>query len=125
MKRLSIVILALACSFTSPSWGYRVLGEMESSYELELGEVGLPRATMGTVHFRPCEDCRSTSLQVNSSTRYFVNGVQYDFREFLALVEEIKDTAGGNQNSMVDLFYDKSTELVSRLMVTEFPNYSD
>lgn len=120
MKRLSIVLLALAFSVTTPSWGYRVLGEIESSYELELGEVGLPRATMGTVHFRTCEDCRSTSLRVNASTRYFVNGMQYEFREFLDLVEDIKDTAGGNENSMVGLFYDKPTGMILRLMVTEY-----
>ena len=118
MKRLSIIFFALACAFTSPSWGYRVLGEMESTYELELGEVGLPKATMGTVHFRVCEDCTSTSLQVNASTRYFVNGIQYELREFLEVVEEIKDTAGGNENSQVGLFYDKSTGRVSRLTVT-------
>ena len=120
MKRLSITILALACAFTSPSWGYRVLGEMESTYELELGEVGLPKATMGTVHFRVCEDCTSTSLRVNASTRYFVNGIQYEFREFLDVVEEIKDVAGGNENSMVGLFYDQSTGLVSRFKVTHY-----
>jgi len=120
MKRLSILVFAIACIFTSPSWGYRVLGEMESTYELELGEVGLPKATMGTVHFRPCETCSSTSLEVNSSTRYFVNGVQYELREFLEVVEEIKDIAGGNENSMVGLFYDKSTRRVSRLMVTHY-----
>jgi len=120
MKRLSILFFALACAFTSPSWGYRVLGQMESTYELELGEVGLPKATMGTVHFRTCETCSSTSLQVSASTLYFVNGVQYELREFLEVVEEIKDIAGGNENSMVGLFYDRSTGHVSRLKVTHY-----
>ena len=120
MKRLSIVLLALTCAFTSPSWGYRVLGEMESTYELELGEVGLPIATMGAVHFRPCEDCKSASLGVNASTRYFVNDVQYELREFLEVVEAIKDTAGGNESSLVGLFYDKSTGQVLRLKVSSY-----
>ena len=115
MYKVIFSILIIAASNMSSAWAYRVIEQIESSYELILGEVSLPRAESGSVTFTPCADCKATSLRVSSRTTYLVNGAAYEFEEFLSAAEAIEEIAGGSQNTAVYLYFDSASGHINRL----------
>ena len=120
MNRRILATLILLLGSVGSTWGYRVLEQAEEAYELALGEVSLPRGAAGTVIFKPCEECNTTSLRVSGETLYFVNGSPFEISDFLEIAKEIRARDGGNQNTAVYIFYDIESERVNRLMLDHF-----
>lgn len=108
----SLLVLLLA---GSNAFALRILGPVESSYELSLGDVILPRSTAGTVIFKPCDTCDTTSLTVNASTQYFIDDVEYAFADFSRLAQNIKNSNGGNSQTAVYIHYSVKNPHVTRL----------
>ena len=73
MKHALFATLIVLAGSLSTAWAYRVIEQPEDAYELMLGEVSLPRGVAGTVIFKPCAECTTTSLRVTSETAYFIN----------------------------------------------------
>ncbi len=120
MNRVILATLALMLGGMSSAWAYRVIEQNEDAYELVLGEVRLPRGVTGSVIFRACPTCTTTSLRVTRATTYFVNGAPLEFPEFLAAVQAIRQTDGGNRNTAVYVFLDIESRRVNRLQVDHF-----
>ena len=120
MNRAIFATLVLLLSSLSSAWAYRVLEQAEEAHELMLGEVSLPRNSGGSVIFKPCEDCLTTSLRVNASTIYLVNGAVVVLEDFLKAAEGFRDTDGGNRQTAVYVFYDVESKRVNRLALDYF-----
>ena len=120
MNRTLFTILILLSSSMSSAWAYRVIEQTEDAHELVLGEVALPLGVTGSVIFKLCEDCTTTSLRVTSATSYFVNGAALELKVFLESAEAIRQTNGGNQNTAVYVFFDLESQRVNRLALDHF-----
>ena len=120
MTRAAIATLILVLGAASSAWGYRVLEQVEDNYELMLGEVSLPRNSGGSVIFKPCAECLTTSLRVTASTIYLVNGSAVVLEDFLRAAEGFRDTDGGNRMTAVYVFYDIESKRVNRLAMDYF-----
>ncbi len=112
--------LALLLGGISSAWAYRVIEQTEDAYELVLGEVSLPRGDTGTVIFKPCPTCTTTSMRVTRATTYFVNGAPLAFPDFLEAAEAIRRMSRGSQNTAVYLFFDIESRRINRLAVDHF-----
>ncbi len=104
----------------SSAWAQRTIVQTEDAYELALGEVSLPRGDTGTVIFKPCPTCTTTSMRVTRATAYFVNGAPLALPDFLEAAEAIRRMGGGNRNTAVYLFYDIESRRISRLKIDHF-----
>ena len=120
MKHAIIATLALLLGSMSSAWAYRVMEQTQDAYELVLGEVSLPRGDTGSVIFKPCPTCTTTSLRVTRATTYFVNGAPLAFPDFLAAAEAIRQLNGGNQDTAVYIFFDIESRRITRLVIDHF-----
>ena len=120
MKHAIIATLALLLGSMSSAWAYRVMEQTQDAYELVLGEVSLPRGDTGSVIFKPCPTCTTTSLRVTRATTYFVNGAPLALPDFLAAAEAIRQLNGGNQDTDVYIFFDIESRRITRLVLDHF-----
>ncbi len=120
MNRVIFAMMAVLLGGISSAWAVRVLEQHEDAYELVLGDVSLPRGVTGSVRFRECPACRTTSLRVTSATTYFVNDTRLALPDFLELAEAIRDMDGGNDNTAVYVFFDIESRRVNRLKLDHF-----
>ena len=84
-KLLALVLLGLsltaAADFTT----------ITEAYEVNSGEMRLPRNTGGTLTFKTCSDCESQTLLVNSRTRYMIDGRDVELTEFKERMAGVRD----------------------------------
>ena len=120
MMRILRIGFLVAVVAAQPAWAFRVLEQPESSYELVLGEVGIPRSLPGSLNFKPCSDCLSTSLRLNTKTIFIVGQQAVDFDEFRNVAEKQRQKMGGNQNTGIFAFYDAGTKQVNRLVLRSY-----
>ena len=120
MNRAILATVILLFGSLSSAWAYRVIEQTEDAHELVLGEVALPLGVTGSVIFKLCEDCTTTSLRVTSATSYSVNGAALELKDFLESAEAIRQTNGGNQNTAVYVFFDLESQRVNRLALDHF-----
>ena len=52
------------------------------AYELEPELVVVPVTASSSMHFKNCDECETTSGQLNAQTRFSVDGKTVDFEEF-------------------------------------------
>ncbi len=120
MKHAIFATLILVLGSISSAWAQRVIVQTEDAYELALGEVSLPRDETGSLIFRPCPACTTTSMRVTDTTAYFVNGAQLELADFLEAAEAIRQLDRGNQRTAVYLFFDIKSRRISRLKIDHF-----
>ena len=120
MKHLILATLVLLLGSTSSAWAQRTIVQTEDALELALGEVSLPRGDTGSVIFRLCPACTTTSMRVTEATAYFVNGTPLALPEFLEAAEAIREMYRGNQNTAVYVFFNIESRRISRLKIDHF-----
>ncbi len=120
MNHTIFAALVLLLGSISSVWAQRTIVQTEDAYELALGEVSLPRGDTGTVIFKPCPTCTTTSMRVTLATSYIVNGTPLAFPDFLKAAEAIRRMGGGNRNTAVYLFFDIESRQINRLAVDHF-----
>lgn len=118
---LSALSVLAACALSSgTAWGhYRILGQLESSYELLFDAVTLPRNTAGSLVFKECRTCETRSIRVSGATRYFVNGAETAFADFQRVAQEIEASTARNAAAAVYVHYDTGTLRVNRIRLSE------
>ncbi len=104
----------------SSAWAQRTIVQTEDAYELALGEVSLPRGDTGTVIFKPCPACTTTSMRVTLATSYFVNGTPLALPDFLEAAEAIRQMNRGNQRTAVYVYFNIESRRISRLKIDHF-----
>ncbi len=120
MKHAIFATLVLLLGSIGSAWAQRTIVQTEDAYELALGEVSLPRGDTGTVIFKPCPSCTTTSMRVTRATSYFVNGAPLALPDFLEAAEAIRRMGGGNRNTAVYLFFNIESRRISRLKIDHF-----
>ena len=120
MKHVIFATLVLLLGSIGSAWAQRTIVQTEDAYELALGEVSLPRGDTGSVIFRPCPECTTTSMRVTRATTYFVNGAPLEFADFLEAAEAIRRMNGGNQRTAVYVFFNIESRRISRLKIDHF-----
>lgn len=118
MIRKMILVVAGLVLVSSSAWAYRVLEQIEDSYELPLMAVELPRSANGTVVFKVCEECRTTALRVTNETRYVANGAPVELEQLRELAAEVRTTAEGRDRSAVYITYEIASLRVSRVRLS-------
>ncbi len=120
MKHAIFATLILVLGGIGSAWAQRVIVQTEDAYELALGEVSLPRGDAGSVIFRPCPACTTTSMRVTEATTYFVNGTPLALADFLVAAEAIREMYRGNQRTAVYVFFNIESRRISRLKIDHF-----
>ncbi len=120
MKYVILATLVLLLGSIGSAGAQRTIVQTEDALELALGEVSLPREDTGSVIFRPCPACTTTSMRVTEATAYFVNGTPLALPDFLEATEAIRRMNGGNQRTAVYLFFNIESRRISRLKIDHF-----
>jgi hypothetical protein len=115
----SLLTMALALGLLAPAAAQtrRAIEQSELPYELTLDQVRLPTAAGGTLTVRACADCQLSSHSVTTGTRFFVNGRELPYADFMAAVAEVRKAAGRDQAVFVGVFVDGASQRVNRIMV--------
>lgn len=121
MARILSTLLLGLCLVAGNASALKTYGQLEKSYELTLAGIILPDNTAGTVIFKPCDTCDTTSLQVDSGTRYFIDGKEYAFADFLRAAQSMQQDAGKSSRTAATIHYWIKNQRVSRLMVQDQP----
>ena len=103
-KLLALVLLGLSLTAAAD---YTTLVE---AYEVNSGEMRLPRNTGGTLTFKTCSDCESQTLLVNSGTRYVIDGRDVQLTEF-------KERMAGVRNESVTVMHHLESNVITAIKV--------
>ena len=120
MNRAIIAMMVVLLGGISSAWAARVMVQHEDAYELALADVSLPSGVPGSVRFRECRACRTTSLRVTQATTFFFNGTRLEFPDLLEIAAAIRETADGNEDTAVFVFFDIESRRVNRLALDHF-----
>jgi hypothetical protein len=96
---------------------FRILEQPESSFELVLADLNLPADTTGSVTFKMCATCRIFSRRLTDSTRYYVNGAQLPYADFVAAAAALQEAASPTELLFAGVFVDNETQRVTRIVV--------
>ena len=118
MIRKMIIVAAGLVTISSSAWAYRVLEQVEDSYELSLMAVELPRSENGTIVFQVCEECRTIALAVTNETRYIANGAPIGLEQLRELAAQVRTTAEGRDRAAVYITYEIDSLRVSRVRLS-------
>lgn len=116
IRTLSIALLLLLGT-AELAWADRILEQPEDAFELALSDVIFPGSASGTLIFKTCRDCNPTSMRVDGSTSYLLNGHPVTLDAFSRGVDKIRQTSGGNLGGTVYVFFDVKTKHINRLGV--------
>lgn len=120
IKRILPITLVLLLASMQPAWAVRVLRQIESSYELSLTSVRLPRSPTGSIVFTPCESCLQKSVPVGPATRYFVEGQAVTQAQLLQAAGQIRQSFNDAEHTLVMLHYDIETGVTTRLSLKTY-----
>ncbi len=84
-KLIALVLIGLSFSATAD------FTTVIEAYEVNSGDMRLPRNTGGTLTFKPCFECDSQTLLVNSRTRYMIDGRDVELAEFKERMAGVRD----------------------------------
>ncbi len=118
MIRKMIIVVAGLVLASSSAWAYRVLEQIEDSYELSLVTVELPSSETGTIAFQACEECRTTALRVTNETRYVANGAPVELSELREIAAEVQATANGRDRAAIYINYEIASLRVTRVRLS-------
>ena len=118
MIRKLIIVVAGLVTVSSSAWAYRVLEQIEDSYELPLLVVELPRSENGNISFQICDECRTTTLAVTNETRYMANGAPIALEQLRELAAQVRTTAEGRDRAAVYITYEIASLRVSRVRLS-------
>lgn len=118
MIRKMIILAAGLATISSSAWAYRVLEQIEDSYELPLVAVELPLSANGTIVFQVCEECRTTALRVTDATRYVTNGAPIELEALRELAAQLRTTAEGRDRADIYINYEIASLRVTRVRLS-------
>ena len=118
----AVITIALGFWALSAAADLRVLEQVEQPYELDLPSVSMPGNPAGTVSFKTCDTCRLEFHSVYSGTKYFVNGRELAFKDFLPAVEKVRSSATPDSLPLVGVFVDIKSQRVTRITVRQGAN---
>jgi len=84
-KLLAIFLLGLSISAAAD------FTTITEAYEVNSGDMRLPRNTGGTLTFKQCSECDLQTLLVNSGTRYVIDGRDVQLTEFKERMAGVRD----------------------------------
>ena len=114
MIRTIFAAAMLLASFNA-AHAVRVLEAMENGVELALSDLRLPTSDTGNVSYTACATCRVTVHRVTPATRYFFNGGELAFADFLRVAGEIDAIRNGAETTLAGVFFDIQTGRVTRI----------
>ena len=103
-KLLALVLIGLSLTAAAD---YTTLTE---AYEVNSGDMRLPRNTGGTLTFKRCSDCDLQTLLVNSGTRYVIDGRDVQLTEF-------KERMAGVRNESVTVMHHLESNVITAIKV--------
>jgi hypothetical protein len=111
-----LVAAALLC-LVNTAGAVRVLEQLEKPVELTVSQITLPTGETGTLSFKECDECRTSSHRVTSATKYLLNGREVPLADFLIVIEEIRSNRRVAETTNAAVFLDIATERVTRVSV--------
>lgn len=85
--RILTFVLALIVAMPSAAQ----ITTVQRAHELPLSVVRLPASETGTLTFKSCPECATTTARVTSETQWLVNHQAVSLREFRAAIESRAD----------------------------------
>lgn len=83
------------------------------AYEVDLGDLRLPGNVGGTLAFKKCSECASQTIQVNSKTRYVLNGRAVGLERFKSEVEFMR----GSRDGVAIVMHHLESNVITRIKV--------
>lgn len=103
-KFIALVLIALSFSAAAD------FTTITEAYEVNSGDLRLPRNTGGTLTFKQCSECELQTLLVNSATRYIIDGRDVELTEF-------KERMAGVRNETVTVLHHLESNTISAIKV--------
>ena len=113
---LSILGLAIA----SNALAYRVVEQLEDTYELVLSDVRLPSGVTDSVDFRACDGCALLSLRVTHETTFYIDDILMSLGDFLDTAEIIRQSTSADGDASVGVFFGIASQRVNRLKIYRY-----
>lgn len=121
MHRILTLITILLLAGAQAAWAVRVIEQVESSYELGLGDATLPLSSSGSVTFKACAECTVQAVPVTTSTRYFLVKEEVSLAQFNEQARNMRSQPGVVARTMLMVHYDIDTKRATRLVLKTFP----
>lgn len=115
--KLRILVAAALLGLINTAGAVRVLEQAERSAELTLSQITLPIDSNGTLSFKSCADCRTSSHRVTAVTKYLLDGREIPLEDFLQAIGEIRKSRTANEATIAAVYLDLATERVTRVSV--------
>jgi hypothetical protein len=103
-KFIALVLIALSFSAAAD------FTTITEAYEVNSGDLRLPRNTGGTLTFKQCSECELQTLLVNSATRYIIDGRDVELTEF-------KERMAGVRNETVTVLHHLESNTITAIKV--------
>ncbi len=81
--------LGLALAVTMPATAQ--ITTVQLAHEVALATVRLPASESGTLAYKSCAECPTTTARVTSDTRWLVNNQAVSLQDFLSAIESRAD----------------------------------
>lgn len=107
----------LAFSAVQSAPAIEVMGKIEEALEIHLNFVEMPLSETDAIRINGCTGCQTVTKQVTPTTRYFISSTELPFVDFRAAVDDLKASHRGAETTLVGVFYNVETELVTRIVL--------
>jgi hypothetical protein len=112
----------LALGVVPSTSAIEVLGKIEEALEIHLNFVEMPLNESDAVRINGCASCATVTKAVTPATRYFISRTELPFVDFRAAVDDLKASHRGAETTLVGVFYNVETDLVTRIILIPAKN---
>ena len=90
--------------------------QIQEAHEVRLTDLRLPQNEVGTVAFKPCDDCPYQTKRVNANTQWVLDGKTMSLEKFRRGVHNLTD----RDNTAVTVLHHLEEDRVTRVSVHIF-----
>ena len=107
--KLKLMAIAISLGLALPAAADFVT--IERAYEVALKDIRLPLSDYGTIAYKECSTCEIKTTDVDSNTRWLVNGTAVSFKKFREVVGQVVDREKETVTVLRHLERDRVTEV--------------
>ena len=109
--KFKVLIAALSLALALPAAAqFRTIAE---AYEASLSELRLPQNEVGTIGFKPCDECSYLVKRVSADTEWVFDGRPVSLEKFRRIVSTVTD----RKNTPVTVLHHLESDRVTRVSV--------
>ncbi len=115
MTTLRIVLAVALLGFLNSAGALRVLEQVERPVELSPSVLTLPKDTSGTVSFKPCDTCQTSTHRLMNTTKFVLDGRELPFNDFAKAFGELRANRSASDRAVATVYMDVNTGQITRI----------